>query len=152
MQRSSLAVLNWFKLQEATTKLRPLTTYLLVGTSGWMTEPSNRREKILRCTQSFIIAGDYNSFSYADISKVVVSERRAWRAVIRACSRRRKNVWGDHPPRSYPPSKKIISRSARLLNFSPYLPTSRELKLRKTETFVKSEKPIETNGAALFSR
>ncbi|MBV9878587.1 MAG: TetR/AcrR family transcriptional regulator, partial [Verrucomicrobia bacterium] len=36
-----------------------------------MTEPSNRREEILRCTQSLIIAGGYNSFSYADISKVV---------------------------------------------------------------------------------
>ncbi|MBV9874868.1 MAG: TetR/AcrR family transcriptional regulator [Verrucomicrobia bacterium] len=36
-----------------------------------MSEPSNRREEILRCTQSLIIAGGYNSFSYADISKVV---------------------------------------------------------------------------------
>jgi TetR/AcrR family transcriptional regulator, transcriptional repressor for nem operon len=36
-----------------------------------MTEPANTREEILRCTQSLIIAGGYNSFSYADISKVV---------------------------------------------------------------------------------
>lgn len=36
-----------------------------------MTTASNKREEILRCTQSLIIAGGYNSFSYADISKVV---------------------------------------------------------------------------------
>ena len=32
---------------------------------------SNRREDILRCAHTLILAGGYNSFSYADISKVV---------------------------------------------------------------------------------
>jgi TetR/AcrR family transcriptional regulator, transcriptional repressor for nem operon len=36
-----------------------------------MTNASNTREEILRCTQSLIIAGGYNGFSYADISKAV---------------------------------------------------------------------------------
>ena len=36
-----------------------------------MSEPSSKREEILRVAQSLIIAGGYNAFSYADISKVV---------------------------------------------------------------------------------
>jgi len=36
-----------------------------------VTNASNTREEILRCTQSLIVAGGYNGFSYADISKVV---------------------------------------------------------------------------------
>ena len=36
-----------------------------------MAERLSKREEILRCTQSLIVAGGYNGFSYADISKVV---------------------------------------------------------------------------------
>ena len=36
-----------------------------------MSEPSSKREEIIRVAQSLIIAGGYNAFSYADISKVV---------------------------------------------------------------------------------
>jgi TetR/AcrR family transcriptional repressor of nem operon len=36
-----------------------------------MLSSSNTSENILRCAQSLIIAGGYNGFSYADISKVV---------------------------------------------------------------------------------
>jgi TetR/AcrR family transcriptional regulator, transcriptional repressor for nem operon len=36
-----------------------------------MTELSSKREEILRCAQSLIVAGGYNGFSYADISEVV---------------------------------------------------------------------------------
>ena len=36
-----------------------------------MRENSGKREQILRSTQSLIVAGGYNGFSYADVSKVV---------------------------------------------------------------------------------
>ena len=36
-----------------------------------MVDPPSKREEILRCAQSLIVAGGYNGFSYADISKVV---------------------------------------------------------------------------------
>lgn len=36
-----------------------------------MTSPSTTSDDILRCARSLIIAGGYNGFSYADISKVV---------------------------------------------------------------------------------
>jgi TetR/AcrR family transcriptional repressor of nem operon len=36
-----------------------------------MNESENTRDAILRCTQSLIVAGGYNGFSYADIAKVV---------------------------------------------------------------------------------
>jgi TetR/AcrR family transcriptional regulator, transcriptional repressor for nem operon len=48
-----------------------LTPYLLVGTLTAMTDLSCRREEILHCAQSLIVAGGYNGFSYADISVIV---------------------------------------------------------------------------------
>src|SRR4051812_39408598 len=36
-----------------------------------MSQPSTTADEILRCARSLIVMGGYNSFSYADIAKVV---------------------------------------------------------------------------------